>query len=224
MKKFLSSIFCCFLALFCIFFAGCQKTISLADYLCELRHLIYKGQSQNYNLLAYYGFKEKEYNSDGKATKPIYLLSFKLLDRQTDDCTYYITFDYNGTSYQEKFELSPSNHTLTCKMEINGFNEQSFSAMVGTLDSKEQVTFNNIVPEGTISYLDALSCLQKHQPELLKNYCDQTGNFVGEIALRIVVKDGKSYWYVGLYSPDKNLKALLIDGITGQVLAIRQIF
>lgn len=224
MKKVLSIIFCCILSIFCLFSVGCKKTISLADYLCELRHLVYEGQTEDYHLRAYYGFKEKEYNSDGKATKPVYILTFRLLDKATDDCTYYLWLDYNGTHYEQQFKLNPTSHTLTCQIEIKGFNAQSFTVQVGTLDSKVEITFNSVIPKGTISYLDALTQLQKQQQELLKNYNDQSGNFNGEIALRLIVKDGKSYWYVGLYSSDGKLKALLIDGFNGQVLAIRNVF
>ena len=224
MKKFFYLSLCALLSLICIFFVGCKKTLSLADYLCELRHQVYEGQTQEYNLRAYYGFKEKQYNSDGKATSPVYLLTFRLLDKQTDDCAYYIEFDYNGVDYSGQFKLHPSTHTLFYQVEINGFNLKTFTAKVGTIDNKTQVTFNSVIPEGTISYLDALASLQKQQPELIKNYCDQSGDFKGEIALRLIVKDGKSFWYVGLYSSDGRLKALLIDGFSGQVLAIREVF
>ena len=48
----------------------------------------------------------------------------------------------------------------------------------------------------------------------------------GEIftSVKVIVKDDKPYWYVGIASGGGNLKALLIDGFSGEVLAIREIF
>ena len=88
----------------------------------------------------------------------------------------------------------------------------------------ENVQLKSTVPKNAISYSTALKYLQKNQRELIKTYCDSDGNFKGEICARIVVKDQKPYWYVGLTDKDGNLKALLIDGFNGEVLAIREIF
>ena len=57
----------------------------------------------------------------------------------------------------------------------------------------------------------------------LKNYCDEKGNFNAEIALRVLVKDNHPYWYVGL-SNTSGTKALLLDGFSGEVLAVKDIF
>ena len=42
--------------------------------------------------------------------------------------------------------------------------------------------------------------------------------------MRVIVKDQLPYWYVGFASGNEQLKALLVDGINGEVLAIREIF
>ena len=79
------------------------------------------------------------------------------------------------------------------------------------------------LPKNTISYTKALTCLQKSQAELLKTYYDSNGNFNAEITLRVLVKDSHPYWYVGL-SNANGTKALLLDGLTGKVLAVKDIF
>ena len=53
---------------------------------------------------------------------------------------------------------------------------------------------------------------------------DQDGNFNAELYMRVIVKDQLPYWYVGFASGNEQLKALLVDGINGEVLAIREIF
>ena len=78
------------------------------------------------------------------------------------------------------------------------------------------------LPKGTISYKKALEYLQKNQSELVKSYYDD-GEFKAEICMRVLVKDNHPYWYIGLTN-STNTKALLIDGFSGEVLAIRDIF
>ena len=42
--------------------------------------------------------------------------------------------------------------------------------------------------------------------------------------MRIFVKNDSPYWYVGIASGNGKLKALLIDGASGELLAAREIF
>jgi hypothetical protein len=42
--------------------------------------------------------------------------------------------------------------------------------------------------------------------------------------MRVLVKDNHAYWYIGLCDTEGKLKALLIDGFDGKVLAVRDIF
>ena len=81
----------------------------------------------------------------------------------------------------------------------------------------------SILPENTLTVSQALQSLSEKQNQLIGNYTDENGTFNGEIHARILVKNDHPYWYVGLVNKDKNLKALLIDGINGEVLAIREI-
>ena len=50
------------------------------------------------------------------------------------------------------------------------------------------------------------------------------GAFGAEITLRVFVNNEKPYWYVGLVRGEHKVVALLIDGVTGDVLAIRELY
>ena len=80
----------------------------------------------------------------------------------------------------------------------------------------------SIIPKGTISYVKALECLNKSQPQLIKAFSNEDG-FNAEIYARIIVKNDKAYWYIGLAGGNNRLKALLVDGKTCEVLAVREI-
>ena len=70
----------------------------------------------------------------------------------------------------------------------------------------------------------ALDFLYSDQQNLIKAFCDEKGAFNAEIYARIIVKNDKPFWYIGIASGNNNLKALLIDGFSGKTLAIREIF
>ena len=225
MKKFTLSLTLTMLSLI-IFatFSGCNKTLDLSDYLTELKFQSYISQDCEYLMKANYGFIEDNHINEGKVGKKINLLTFKLLDRQTDNITYTIELDFNGVNYKSTFKLSPVSHSLVAVMEINDFNLNQFEVTLSYSSEKIKTTMVSILPENTITYKQALTHLQTQQSQLINSYLDQNGEFNGEITARILVKDQHPYWHIGLCDKNANVKALLIDGFSGEVLAIRQIF
>jgi hypothetical protein len=222
MKK-ITFIFCSLICLV-LFFIGCKNQNFLQQHVSELRSDVFYGQSENFSVKAGYGFKETPYHNDGVARSRQNLLTFKLLNKETEDTTYSLTLNFSEMDYKTTFKLSPITHTLTATLEIDAFNLKEFSVTISNASHTETVTLVSQLPENTIDYVRALDYLQKNQTELIKRYTDSNGNFQAEIYARVLVKDNKSYWYIGIASGNENLKALLIDGITGEVLAIREIF
>ncbi len=205
-------------------FCACSKEQSLAPYVSELRSAIYYGESPNLSLRAGYGFKEQPFTNDGKVGKTISALTFKLYDKETDDVTYNLSFHYLESEYKSTFNLNPVTDTLTCTIEIDNFNKREFTVKIVYGSNTEEITLKSLVPENTLTFEKALSSLQKNQPTLISHYTDTEGDFNAEIYVRILVKEDRPYWYVGLASGKNSLKALLIDGFSGEILAIREIF
>ena len=223
MKKLLSilTVVCC---LFLCYFTGCAKQNPLLSSISELRLMLFEGQSENFTLKACYGFNEVPLNNDAQVGQKIYRLSFRLLDKEMEDVAYSLTFDYLGKTYKTDFKLNPVSDTVTAFIELENFNEKEFSVTVNAGSESQTVKLKSIVPEKTISYESALNALQKEQKNLVSAYTDENGNFNAELIVRLVVKNGAPYWYVGIASGNNRLKALLIDGFTGKTLAIREIF
>ena len=107
---------------------------------------------------------------------------------------------------------------------VENFSKKEFSVSILSGSAPEVITLKSIVPKNTIDYKKALDFLYKDQQNLIKAFCDESGAFNAEIYARIVVKNDKPFWYVGIASGNGNLKALLIDGFSGETLAIREIF
>lgn len=216
-------ILCVFLITFSIFAISCKSENPLYSAVSELRSNLYSGNSENYKLEACYGFKETPYSNDTKVCEKVYALIFRLFDKETDGAAYSIAIIHDGKNYSADFKLNPVTHTVTARIEIENFNEKQFIATLKKAQENEQITFKSIVPEKTMNYRAALDCLSKEQTALIERYTDENGNFNAEIHARIVVKNDHPYWYIGIVGSD-SLKALLIDGIDGKTLAMREIF
>ena len=137
--------------------------------------------------------------------------------------TYNVSLTFNGKDYKSTFQLNPVSHNLTALLPIENFNLNEFDITLSYGSNTNVIKMKSTLPKNTISYTKALSCLQKSQAQLLKTYYDSNGNFNAEISLRVLVKDNHSYWHVGL-SNQNGTKALLLDGLTGKVLAVKDIF
>ena len=189
----------------------------------ELRSDIFEGQSQTYTVKATYGFKEQPFNNDAKVENVKYALVFRVTNGHMDGAAYSLSGNFDGTPVQTEFSLDPMSHALTATVEVENFNQKEFTVTISCSGVAEDVTLSSIVPEGTISAEQALKCLMEKQSSLLSSLYDQNKNFNAELHLRVIVKQGKSYWYVGIATGSERLKALLIDGTNGEVLAIRDV-
>ena len=212
------------LTILMFFYSSCKQVNPLYNAVSELRSQLYTASNENYRLDACYGFIETPYDNDAKVQQKVYVLTFRLHDKESDYAEYSISFTHSGKTYSQNFKLNPVSHTVTARIEIENFSEKSFTATVKKAQDSQTLTFNSIVPDNTIDYRTALDKLKENQSELISAYTDQNGNFNAEIRLRIIVKNQRPYWYVGIASDKNNLKALLIDGFSGQTLAIREIF
>lgn len=224
MKRFIISLFVIATVLMMAFFTACKSENPLYSHVSELRQNIYEGQSQNYHVKAQYGYREHPFDNNAKVDEHVYRLIFKLMDKETDGATYTVNLTHGEEKYSSTFTLDPVTHSVTAKIEISDFNLNKFDIEISSSSSTEKVTMSSTLPENTIDYKTALDFLYQDQSALIESYTDQEGNLNLEIYERITVKNGKPYWYVGLASGNGNLKALLIDGISGQTLAIREIF
>ena len=205
-------------------FSGCKKEDLLLSSISELKSDIFYGESENYSIKASYGFRENPYINDGKVSPLQNVLIFKLLNKQMDEATYSVSLEYGGKTYSENFTHSPVRDQLTATIVIDDFIEKEFIVKIVSATTSEEVKLLSTLPSKTLNYKDALIALKNEQSELIKSYTDADGNFTAEIYMRVIVKEEKPYYYVGFGSGNDKLKALLVDGLTGKTLAIREIF
>ena len=211
MKKF-AFLFLTFtfpLSLFC----GCKKNDVLLPYVIELRENIFLGETEDYTLKAYYGFKLTNENKR-------YALTLFLADGDAPSVEYTISFDYDGKTYADTLRFDPVIERLAATFYLEGVAED-FTATLSFSSERVEVPMHSTLPDETIHYKRALELLYEKQTAFIDGFFEN-GTFTAEIVLRVVVKDDKAYYYVGI-EKDETLKAFLMDGKTGEVLAIREI-
>lgn len=217
MKKIINLFLSIILIFSCLSIIGCQKNNPLEANVVELRSNVYNAESEAYRLKASYGFKTDEKNNK------IYALTVFLYDRLTDNATYSLSLIHGGTNYQQIFTLNPLKNVLSLEFQIENFNQNKFEATLISSSFAEKIVFNSTVPSNTLDYKKALEHFQADQKTLIENRIEND-EFTSKIVMRIIVKNDKAYWYIGIIEKDGSLKALLLDGQSGKTLAIREVF
>lgn len=199
-------------SIFCLY--GCDKKTDLSPYVTTLKKDIYYGKNDDIEVKAQYGFSADKNNG-------LYTLTFVLPDKEMSNSEYILTFNYKDTEYKGTFSFSPYFNNLALEFKINDFSEKEFSVNITSQGKSEQVLLKTLVPQNTCSYKEVLDELVKRQPSIVESYFGDENK--AEIILRILVKDEKAYYYVGLKKDDK-IKAFLMDGKTKNILAVREVF
>lgn len=219
MKK----LFCLFASLFLlspVIFCSysCQKTSFLLPYVSELRSNIYEGHGDTYNLKAYYGYRESPYTNDGKVGEYSYEITFILKGIKDDNVAFSLEFYPTGEIVT--FEKSKGGY-LVAVVKSYDLKESEFPVNLKHSSEIEAITMTSILPENTLDINGVLTAIEKSQEALINSYTVDF-NFTAEIFARVIVKDGKPFWYLA-FANGKTLKAFLADGTTGEVLAIREV-
>lgn len=218
MKKFIFSvlILCCSL-----FFTGCKTENVYLGYISDLKQDFYVGGQNGTDITAFYGFREEPFINDGKVGEKIYGYTFKLAIIP-DDVRRSVEFTFDNKTYSAVFSLDGLNSEYKAFIEIKHRFDKEFTINLICGSEKTAVTLRSVVPENCISYETAIDVLTEKQQPLLNAYTEN-GVFSAEIYMRVFIHNDAPYWYVGIASGNGKLKALLIDGISGEILAVRDI-
>ncbi len=203
--------------------SACKKTQDLSAYLSQLQCDLYLADSEEYKLKAFYGFNETPVKNDGVIGKTTYKLTFILYADLTQQAEYTLSLSIGENTHELTFKPDGVKGAFTTTLEVENFTLKEFNVKLLCADKTTDIVMRSALPQNAISYKTALDCVLSHQEALVKSYFDQSGTFNGEIRQRIIVRDGKPYWYVGLVDKTGGVKALLVDGISGEILAVREV-
>ena len=199
-----------------MFLGACKdKQVNFTENIIILRQDLYYGENENFKLSAHYGYNKEKSND--------YCLTFTLKDRADDNIEYTLSLTFDQKEYKSAFKLSPVSGNLVAELYIPNFNQTQFTASITYSSITEQISLNSTLPKEHKTYTQALQALYQSQNELFKSYTDSNGKFNAQLIVKAIVKNEKLYYYIA-FNQDKSLKALLVDGTSLEVLAVREIF
>lgn len=218
MRKF---TVCILTACFALALCGCEKENPYLGYVSDLKTDVYVGNTDGVTVTAFYGFRENPFENDGKVGEKIYGYTFKL-DIVPDDVRREIEFDNGKDLCRAAFTVDEITGEYKAFAETRNYFSKEFPVKLVCGSEKTDLLLVSELPDNCLTYEKALDVLSESQKPLLDAY-KENGIFNAEIYMRIFIKNQKPYWYFGIASGNKRLKALLIDGVTGELLALREI-
>ena len=221
MKKHLLVFLLCFISLFSF---ACDKQPALLKSVSELVERVWEAESDAYIVKAQFGYCETPYQPDGAVGSVAYGLILKLTPKETvENAEYRASLQLGETPYEVTFALDPVRHKLTATVPVDSCPPDRFAIVIARAETEDHLELSCPLPENALTKEQALEALETNQGDLLDSY-RTNGAFGAEITLRVFVNNEKPYWYVGLVRGEHKVVALLLDGVTGDVLAIRELY
>lgn len=221
MKKHLLVFLLCFISLFSF---ACDKQPALLKSVSELVERVWEAKSDAYIVKAQFGYCETPYQPDGAVGSVAYGLILKLTPKETvENAEYRASLQLGETPYEVTFALDPVRHKLTATVPVDSCPPDRFAIVIARAETEDHLELSCPLPENALTKEQALEALETNQGDLLDSY-RTNGAFGAEITLCVFVNNEKPYWYVGLVRGEHKVVALLIDGVTGDVLAIRELY
>ncbi|MBO5328693.1 MAG: hypothetical protein J6B04_05930 [Clostridia bacterium] len=214
MRKFLTATL--FLVIFTFSLCGCFKKIDYTDYVSESRTTIYIYCDDEISVKIYCGNKESPYCADGIKGKvesfTEILVKFLNNPKSVNITCDNICGEMNYNAVKNAFYLSdgvkiPPLDDLLFKLEVDG--------------KAYEYKATNVTLNGVISKETALNCVIEYDGETFEQLTEH-GLFNGEIFIRILYDEG-CYYYVGVCDTQGKIKAYLLDGVYGKIIAERNL-
>lgn len=225
MKKFLAATVFLTLITFCTALSaplyGCAPQNEYERYVSVLRQDIYSGTYGDIQVSAEYGFKETPLINDGAAKDRVYGYTV-FMPIIPDEIKRTVSVTINGETYAADLIADEISSEYKAFIETPNVHLSDFTAVFTSGSTTYETEFSSLLPQNALPYTAALDALKKEQKPLLDAFTEN-GVFSAELYLKIFVKNGKPFWYVGIAYGSDRLKALVIDGTTAQILAVREI-
>lgn len=205
--------------------AGCNKFYKLTkSNIAEIRHNVFVGSSDNFDITFMSGKREKDYVINGYNTDlidfGIITITIKDNNLNISDPTFALTID--TLRYEEVLEKNPFDGTYVADIGVvvdNSLSSMTIKVFMGEI--VEELTLNNLSYNWEISSYDALKLACKTLKSELKPLI--SNEFLGEVYIKIIkdtiVNDGSYYWYVNFVSRNGIYHSIIINPLTSEILA-----
>lgn len=195
--------------------SGCKKSVNYFDYVSDNRKGVYLYSDDLYEIKIYVSNRETPYLKDG--VKGIMTTLTEVFYTPKNSPTEVVLQlgehggEMNYMAVERCFYLSFSG-------EID--NKESVLIKL-SVDGKEfETEVKNVLEKGTIAPEVAVKCVSEYDKTTFERLTS-SNRFSGEISVRLLY-DGGCYYYVGVCDRDKNVKAYLVSGADGRIIAERE--
>ena len=216
MKK----VFCliCTVFMFMAVFS-CKAEVDLTAYISELRENIYIGEVDGIKVTVYSGKREKPFIADSYVGEMKNILTIKLENQSvmTDDAS--IEISYDKITKNGDFEYHPIGGKYTTTIEVDTLpNTAQINAKLKCNGKEQEIVLLTTVSSNSISPKQALEFVKKHDKKTVEEIFE-SGKVEAEIHVRIMADGERNFYYVGFALKDGTIKAYLVDGKSGEILA-----
>ena len=199
-------------------FAGCKNlNTTLEDTVSEIHEKVLYAGDDNFFVEVVSGMIEKNCTLDGVKNE---MQNFVLIKVKAnyDFESIVAEFDLQNKKYSQKLTQSPIDSRLWTAMVEDVVQTEALSLLVVADETKNDYQLQQVTV-GETKPIDVLK--QAFEKELMD--CYDGKSFLCETTIRLVkspdTKDGKYYWYVVVYKPDKNFFGFMADCVTGEIVA-----
>ena len=196
--------------------AGCSRQVNYGGYVSEKRSDTFVYQDDDVTIKLHCTAKEQPYNTDGICGDVTDLIEiFVTLPKNPQE----LTVNCGGLGGEMNYQATQNGYSLW--FTAPPFDKKSVEVTLIADGESKSYTALTVRYDGVMSCEQALSCVIEHD----KTYFDaltSNGLFDGEIFIRLLYDDG-CYYYVGVCDKQKKIKAYLVDGERGKIIATKEL-
>ena len=195
-----------------LLFSACAKPVDYGSCISEMRSEIYLYRDDSLSVTINCVRREQPYNADGICGEMCDLVEIFVSFEKNPETAEITLGGYSG---ELNFEAVKNVYTVTYAGEP--FSSDGVDCTL-TFDESELTFCALPAADGaTISCEQALKFAQENSPESFSSLTSK-GQFCGEIFVRLIYDDG-CYYCVGVCDREKNVKAWLLDGVSGKIVS-----
>ena len=213
MKKTLSFLL---LLAFPLALTGCGKKYDYTAHISELRSDIFRAETDEFTLTLSCVSREYPYAADGIACPRTDVVEVSLTAK--DDAQYSVFFTTPTGEQGGEMSFRNAFGDYFFSESVKAFPEGSVSVRAVWGEETREITATSVRTDETLTPEQALQRAIDGEKDRVARMTD--GVFLGEFHVRLLRRD-KNYYYVGIIDRDGETLSLLLDSVTGDILARR---
>lgn len=198
---------------------GCGKSYDYTAHISELRSDIFKAKTDEFTITLSCISREYPYAADGIACPRTDVVEISLVPAQKGDEDYTVYFKTENGEQGGETSFRNACADYFYSESVSAFPEGSVSMRIGWDNETREITATSVKTAETLTAAEVLNKAIEAEKDRIARMTDG-GVFLGEFHVRLLRRD-KNYYYIGIVDRDGETLSMLLDSLTGEVLARR---